>query len=92
MRPLSMIFVGHFLGILVTLFGAWWIVANISAIPEYKLVIVFAALNILVLNHVRWWRLGRRLDKNEMLGKVSHIVVSNYMVMMLFLVMLDFGR
>jgi hypothetical protein len=92
MRPLSTNIIGHFLGALVTLFGIWWLVINIAEMPDYKLIVVLAALNILVLNHFRWWNLGGKTDGGELWHKVDHIVVSNYMVLLLFLVMLDFRR
>ena len=92
MRPLATNIIGHFLGVLVTLFGIWWVVINITDMPDYKLIVILAALNILVLNHLRWWNLGRKIEGGELWRKADHIVVSNYMVMLLLWVMLDFRR
>lgn len=92
MRPLVTNIIGHFLGALVMLFGIWWLAINIADMPDYRLIVIVAALNILALNHVRWWNLGKQTNGGELWRKADHIVVSNYMVMLLLWVMLDFKR
>lgn len=92
MRSLPMFTVVHLLGIIVVLFGAFWLVTNISGLPEYRLVIALAAISGLVFNHFRWCRLGEKIDDRDMANKVNHVVVANYMVLFLFIALLDFGR
>ena len=90
MRPLPTLIIGHLLGVIVVLFGLWWIVTNISGLPGTMLTVVFAAVTILIMNHIRWWYVGRNLEDSDVLAKMSHIVVSNYIVMVLFLALLVF--
>jgi len=89
MRSFSVV-VGHLLGVFVLILGILWMVTHIADMPDYKLIAVLAAMNILVLNHVRWWNFIKKSDNGNMSSKVNHIVVSSYMVLMLFYVMLDF--
>jgi hypothetical protein len=91
MRSLSAV-TGHLLAAIVVLFEIGWIVAHITGMPDYKLVVAVAAVNILAWNHFRWWRLGKKIDGRDLRDTVNHTVVSNYMVMLLFLVLLDFSR
>jgi len=84
-----MLAVGRFLGILLAAFGVWWIVAHIADMPDSRLVVALAALTILVLNHVRWWRLGTKTGDGDIPEGVDHIVVSNYVVMLLVLVLAE---
>ena len=88
MRPYPTLVMGHLLGVIVVLFGGWWLLANIAGLPGTMLTVVFAAVTIQILNQARWWNVGKKMDDSEVLAKVNHIVVSNYMVMVLFLVLL----
>jgi len=71
------------------MFGIWWVMGNISGLPEYKLVAALAALTGLVLNHFRWWRLSSRSENREIIQKMNHLVISNYVVLLLICVLLD---
>ncbi len=86
----SMLCVGHTIGFILLMFGLWWLVENISGLPDYKLVAALAALTGLVMNHYRWWRLGNRIDNREIIQKVNYLVVSNYVILLLLFVLLDF--
>jgi hypothetical protein len=92
MRPQIMVFVGHLLGGLLILLGLWWLVENMAALPDYKLVVALAAVTGLVLSHFRWWRLGRKIHDDGICVKVNYLIVSNYLIMLLGIVLLDFKR
>ena len=90
MRSISMI-IGHFLWGVVFILGFIWMVTHIAVLPDYKLIIVLAALNILVLNHMRWYRLSRKSEGTDITAKVNHLLVSHYMILVLVCGMLDFN-
>jgi hypothetical protein len=92
MRPQIMALVGHLLGGLLALLGIWWLVENMAALPDYKLVVALAAVTGLVLSHFRWWRLGRKIHDEDIGVKVHYLIVSNYLIMLLGIVLLDFKR
>ncbi|MBN2318971.1 MAG: hypothetical protein JXR49_07835 [Acidobacteria bacterium] len=85
-----MLYVCHLVGFVLIMLGLWWLAENISGLPDYKLVAALAALTGLVVNHFRWWRLCCRVDNREIIQKVNHIIVSNYMVMLLLFVLMGF--
>ena len=87
-----MLYVCHLVGFVLIMLGLWWLVQNISGLPDYKLVAALAALTGLVINHFRWWRLCSRVDTREIIQKVNHIIVSNYVVILLLFGLLDFKR
>ena len=84
----SMLYVCHLVGFALILSGLWWLAENISGMPDYRLVVALAALTGLVVNHFRWWRMSGRIDNREMIQKVNHVIVSNYLVMLLLFVLL----
>ena len=86
----SMLYVCHLIGFALIMLGLWWLAENISGLPDYKLVAALTALTVLVINHFRWWRLCGGVDNREMVQKFNHIIVSNYLVMLLLFVLLDF--
>ncbi|MBN2242270.1 MAG: hypothetical protein JW793_06230 [Acidobacteria bacterium] len=90
MASRSMIFVCHLVGFVLILAGLSWLALNISGMPDYRLVVALAALTVLVVNHFRWWRLCNILDDREALQKVNHVVIANYLVMLLLFVLLNF--
>jgi len=92
MRPHSMLFAGHLLGFISIMLGLWWLAGNLAGLQDYKLVIALAAVTGLVMNHFRWWRLGRKIQDMDALDKVNYLVVSNYLVMILLFVLLDFKQ
>lgn len=91
MRSFSMI-AGHLLGGLVLVLGILWIVTHISVLPDYKLIVILAAMNIMVLNHFRWYRLSRKPEGTDVTIKVNHLVLAHYMILILCCSMLDFTR
>lgn len=89
MRPFSMI-AGHILGGVVLALGILWIVIHIAELPDYKLIAILAAMNIMVLNHLRWYRLSGHSEGTNVTAKVNQLVVSNYLILILFCGMLEF--
>ena len=89
MRAFSII-AGHFLWGVVFILGFVWIVTHIAVLPDYKLIIILAAMNILVLNHIRWYRLSGKSEGTDITASVNHLFVSHYMVLLLICGMLDF--
>ena len=90
MVPRSMIYVCHLVGFVLMILGLSWLASNISGMPDYKLVVALAALTVLAVNHFRWWRLCRISDDRETIRKVNHVIVANYLVMLLLFVLLNF--
>lgn len=88
----SMLYVCHLVGFALIMLGLWWLAVNISALPDYELVAALAALTVLIVNHFHWWRLCGKADNREMVQKFNQIIVSNYLVMLLLFVLLDFKR
>lgn len=84
-----MLWTGHLTGFIVILFGLWWLSVNISDLPDYKLIAALAAVTGLILNHFRWWRLGKKLENLEIFDNVNYLVVTNYLVFLLLFVLLD---
>ena len=87
-----MLYVCHLVGFVLIIVGLWWLVLNISGLPDYKLVAALAAFTGLVINHFRWWRLCGHVDTTVIIQKVNYIVVSNYVVMLLLFGLLDFKK
>jgi chromate transport protein ChrA len=90
MRHHYMVWTGHFLAAVLMTFGLWWLVKHISGLPDFKLVLALAAITGLVLNHLRWNGLGRKVKDPEVLEKITFLCVANYLVMLLVLVLVDF--
>jgi len=83
---------GHLIGLLIVVLGVWWIIAHISSMPDYKLVVALAAVIGFVVNHFRWQKLGKRLDDLDARKSINALVVSNYLVLLLVLVIVDLRR
>ena len=92
MRPRYLVLTGHFLALVLVSFGLWWFLGHISGMPDYKLVIALAAMTGLIFNHLRWWSLGKRVDDPDTSEKINLLMVSNYLVLLLVFVMIDFYR
>ncbi len=92
MKGAYMVWMGHLLGIVLIAFALWWLVAHISGMPDYKLVVTLAAMTGLVFNHFRWWKLGRKVSDPDIFEQVNLLLVSNYMVLILILVLVDYRR
>jgi hypothetical protein len=87
-----MVWIGCFLALVLIAFGLWWLIGHVSGMPGYKLVIVLAALTGFVFNHLRWWGLSRKAYEPDTFEKISILIVSNYVVLLLVLALVDFHR
>jgi hypothetical protein len=92
MRPRSMLFVGHLTGFILIMSGLWWLLGNLSVLEDYRMIVALAALTGLVMNHFRWWHLGKNIEDRIVLVRVNYLVLSNYVVMLLLYVLLDFKQ
>jgi uncharacterized membrane protein len=90
MKPRYLVWTGHSLGLVLVLFGLWWLLGHISGMPDYKLVVVLAALTGLVLNHIRWRSLGKNVNDPETFEKINLLMVSNYLILLFLVVLADF--
>jgi hypothetical protein len=87
-----MVWTGHVLGIVLISFALWWLVEHISGMPDYKLVVALAAMTGFVFNHFRWWRLGRKVNVTDIFEQINVLIVSNYVVLLLILMLVDIRR
>ncbi len=85
-----MVWTGHFLALVLTGFGLWWLAGHISGLPAYKLVVALAALTGLVFNHIRWSGLGKKVADPDLFERINLLCVANYLVLLLVLVLVDF--
>ena len=60
--------------------------------PDYKLVVALAAMTGLVFNHLRWRSLSKKVNDPDTLEKVNLLIVSNYLILLLVVVLADFHR
>jgi len=92
MKPRYTIWISHFLGLLLIVFGLWWLIGHIAGMPDYKLVLGLAAMTGLVFNHFRWRSLSKKVGDPDMFEKISLLVIANYMVLLLVLMMADYRQ
>jgi hypothetical protein len=92
MRQRYMVWTGNFLVSALLAIGIWWLALHIAGMPDYKLLIGLVATTGLVLNHFRWRKFAGEIRDPDILEKVNHIVVANYLVMLLVLALTDFRR
>ncbi len=90
MRPRYMVWTSHFLGLILMLFGLWWLIGHMAGISDYKLVVALAAMTGFVYNHFRWWSHCKKISDSDMLEKFNYLIVSNYVVLLLILVLVDY--
>jgi hypothetical protein len=92
MRQRYMVWTGNFLVIALVALGVWWLILHVAGMPDYKLLIGLVSATGLVLNHFRWRKIKEEIGDLDLLEKVNHIMVANYLVMLLALVLADFRR
>ena len=71
MKHRYMLWTGHGFVLLLLGEGIGWLVGNIRGMPEFSLLLVLAAMTFLVLNHFRWWALGKNVDDSTTIAKVD---------------------
>ena len=79
-----MLWTGHLFVLLLLGQGIEWLTGNIRGLPEFRLLLVLAAMTCLVINHLRWWTFGNKVDDRTILARVDMIVVANYCILVLF--------
>jgi len=50
------------------------------------------AMTCLVFNHFRWWGLSKRIEEEDILGKIDLVVMVNYCIFALILALANFRR
>ena len=92
MRQRYMVWTGNLLVIALLALGVWWLIVHITGMPDYRLLIGLVSATGLVLNHFRWQKIKGEIGDLGLLEKVNHIMVANYLIMLLALVLADFRR
>jgi hypothetical protein len=92
MRQRYMVWTSNFLVIALLVLGVWWLVAHIAGMSDYRLLVGLVSATGLVLNHFRWWKFTREIGDLELIEKINHTMVANYLVMLLALMLADFRQ
>jgi len=87
----KMLWAGHVFMLILLGDGVRWLIGNIRGLPEFSLVLVLGAMSLLVVNHIRWWSLGKTVDESTTL-KIDALIVANYCILVLLLGLVDFQR
>ena len=88
----NMLWAGHLFVLILLGDGVRWLVGNIRGLPEFSLLLVLAAMSLLVVNHLRWWSMGKTVDENTSL-KIDGLVMANYCILVLIIALVNFrGR
>jgi hypothetical protein len=89
MKSSYLVWTGHFLALVLVLFGFWWLSEHLSGMPYYKLAVALVAMTGLILNHFRWASFGGKVNDQETYEKINLLVVSNYLVLLLAFMLVD---
>ena len=92
MRLRSMVWTGNFLAFAVLAFGVWHIIAWAPRIPDYRLFIGMVALIGIATNHFRWWKIANKIGDPNMAGRINHLIVINYLILLLTFALVGFPR
>jgi hypothetical protein len=92
MRRCYLVWTGHFLLIVLLFLGIWWIGIHLSELPDYRLLPALVSATGLVLNHFRWRRFAGNIADLDIVEKFNHLIVANYLVILLALTLVDFRR
>ena len=90
MKHNCMLWAGHIFVSAFLLGGIGWIVRHLHSMSEYNLFMGLAAMTVLVLNHYRWWVLGKKVDCRDVQERIDLLVVANYCVFFFILQLIDF--
>jgi len=92
MRHRYMLWTGH-LGVLLLLAGGLhWLLGEMPGMKDYKMMAALVAMTCLVFNHFRWWGLSKRIEEEDILGKIDLVVMVNYCIFALILALANFRR
>jgi hypothetical protein len=89
MRRRYLVWTSHFLLIILLALGIGWIGVHISGMPDYRLLTALVSATGLVLNHFRWRRFAANIADLDLVEKINHLMVANYLVMLLALTLAD---
>jgi len=92
MRSRSVLWTGHLFMLILVINGVSWLVGYIRSLSELNLIFALAAMAGLILNHVRWWTVGKEIADQEILRKIDRLVIGNYFVLVLVLQVFRFHR
>jgi hypothetical protein len=92
MKHRNMLWAGHLFVVILLADGVMWLVANIRGLPDLNLFLALAAMTGLVLNHLRWWFLDKKVDNKEILKKIDPLMVANYCILILVLQLFRFHK
>ncbi len=92
MKHTYMIWTGHLAVLILLAGGIWWLLSEMPGLPDYKLAVLLIAMTCLVLNHFRWWNLGKRIQEKDILDKIDLGALTHYLILILILSMADFHR
>ena len=81
MNHRTMLWAGHLFALALLVEGIGWLTGNIRGLSEFRLFLILAAMTCLVINHLRWWTLGNKVDDKTILAKIDMLVVGNYCIL-----------
>ena len=87
----NLLWAGHLFVLILLGDGVRWLIGNIRGLPEFNLLLVLGAMSLLVVNHVRWWSLGKTADESTTL-KIDTLVVANYCVLILLVALVNLRK
>ena len=85
MKHKYVLWTGHLLLLILLTNGIRWLACHIRDMSDLNMLLSLAVMTGLVLNHIRWWKLGNSLESGEVLEKVDLLVIGNYSVLVLLL-------
>ena len=85
MKHKYVLWTGHLLLLILLMNGVRWVASHIRGMPEFDLFMSLSVMTVLVVNHIRWWKLGNSIENKEVLQKVDHLVIVNYSILVLLL-------
>lgn len=92
MKHRNMLWAGHLFVLILLADGVQWLVGNVRGLSDYRLLLALAAMTGLILNHCRWWILGKRADNKEILDKIDPLILANYCIFVLVLQLFHFHK
>ncbi len=90
MRHRYLLWTGHLIVIVFLFRGIFWVTENIRGMSGINLFLALAAMTCLVVNHVRWWALDKKVSQEGILGKIDQLMMGNYGVLALLLLLIRF--
>ncbi len=92
MRRRYIILTCNFLAFVVFAYGIWMLAVRIPGMPAYKLLSGLIALAGVAWNHFRWRKIARKISDADVAGRIDHLVVVHYLIILLVFMLVDFPR